>query len=267
MLVIPSIDLKSGCVVRLTEGRYFEKIYSKDPLSIAEKWRKEGAKLLHIVDLDGALSGELKNLDILREILKKINIKVQFGGGIRNIREIKELLNLGVKRVIIGTRAAEDEDFLRKAVRRFGKKIIVSVDERKGRVAVKGWKEALNYNCIEFIKRLEDLGLDIVIYTDTSRDGTLRGPNVKKVKGILENIDIPLIISGGISSLEDIRSLKELEDKGLEGVIIGKALYEEKFSLREAMDIAKGFKKNRIKFYERSKCKKLKGNYRKDKNP
>lgn len=239
MLAIPSIDLKSGCVVRLTKGRYFEKIYSKDPLSIAEKWRKEGAKLLHIVDLDGALSGELKNLDILREILRKINIKVQFGGGIRDIGEIEELLNLGVKRVIIGTRAAEDEDFLRRVVKRFRKKIIVSVDEREGRVAVKGWKETLSYNCLKFIKNLENLGLHTIIYTDTLRDGTLKGPNIKKIKGILENVNIPLIVSGGISSLEDIRSLKELEDEGLEGVIIGKALYEERFSLREAMDIAK----------------------------
>ncbi len=266
MLVIPSIDLKSGCVVRLTKGRYFEKVYSKSPLSIAEKWHKEGAKLLHIVDLDGALRGELKNLDILREILRKINIKVQFGGGIRDIREIKELVNLGVERVILGTKAIEDENFLRKVIKGFGRKIAVSVDERKNRIAIRGWRRTLNYDCIEFIKRLESLGLETIIYTDTLRDGTLKGPNIKKIKGILENVNIPLIVSGGMSSLEDIKSLKELEDKGLEGVVVGKALYEEKFSLREAIDIARGFRKKQDKVYERSKCKKSKRNYRKNKD-
>jgi phosphoribosylformimino-5-aminoimidazole carboxamide ribotide isomerase len=239
MLVIPSLDLKSGCVVRFVKGRYSEKVYSDDPLKVARHWYNQGAEFLHIVDLDGALTGEIKNIRILREILENLKIKIEFGGGIRDRKIIRQLLDLGVSRVILSTRAISDEDFLKKVIREFGKKIIVSVDERRNKIAIKGWRKTKDIGVLELAKRLKNLGLKSLIYTDTLRDGTLEGPNIETIKKILENVDISVIASGGIGSLEDIRSLKELEEKGLKGVIIGRALYEKKFLLPEAIRIAK----------------------------
>jgi len=239
MLVIPSIDLKSGYVVRFVRGKYSEKIYSRNPVAIAKKWQNQGAELLHIVDLDGAFTGELKNLDILKEILRNVKVKIEFGGGIRDRDKICQLLDLGIERVVLSTRAIEDEDFLKKAISEFGEKIIVSVDERKNRIAIKGWKKTEGISPRELVKRLEDLGLKIIIYTDTLRDGTLKGPNIEGIKRILENTNLGVFASGGVGALSDIRSLKELEDRGLKGVIVGKALYEKRFLLKEAIRITK----------------------------
>lgn len=239
MVVIPSIDLKSGCVVRFTKGRYLEKIYSRNPLAIARQWFQQGAELLHIVDLNGAFTGELKNLSVLKEILKNLKVKIEFGGGVRNRDKILQLIDLGVERIVLSTRAIEDENFLKKAIEDFGERIIVSIDERKNRIAVEGWKKTKMISSLELVKRLENLGLKKLIYTDTLRDGTLKGPNIEGIKRILENVNISLIASGGIGSLDDIRSLKKLEEKGLKGVIVGKALYEKIFSLREAISIAR----------------------------
>jgi len=239
MLVIPSIDLKDNCVVRFVRGKYKEKIYSKNPLKIAKDWERQGAELLHIVDLNGAFTGEIKNLDILKDILENVKIKVEFGGGIRDIDKINQLIKLGVERVVLGTRAIEEKKFLKKAIECFGEKIVVSVDERKNKIAIGGWRRILNYSPLELVKRLEYLGLKAIIYTDTLRDGTLKGPNIEGIKKILENVSIPVFVSGGVSSLDDIRSLKELEKEGLKGVIIGKALYEKRFSLKEAISVAR----------------------------
>ncbi len=239
MLIIPAIDLKDGCVVRFVQGRRNEKIYSRNPLKTAKHWVKSGAKLLHIVDLDGAITGTLKNLDILKEIAGGACVPIQFGGGVRKIQTIRTLLNLGVQRVVLGTKAIGDKAFLRKAFREFKDRIIVSVDESRGRLLVKGWRsEARSTDLLRFALGLKDMGFKQLIYTDTQKDGTLSGPNIKGTKELLKNTGLNIIASGGISSLDDIYKLKKLERQGLVGVIIGKALYEGRFTLPQALKMA-----------------------------
>lgn len=237
MLIIPAIDIKDGCVVRLTRGRFCDKkVYSSEPLMIARYWAKQGARLIHIVDLDGAASGKLKNLATVKEVVKNTSAAIQFGGGIRKISAIKMLLDCGIKRVVLGTKAAEDRHFLQKAAGLFAKKIIVSIDAKGMDVFVKGWKSpGKGLNILEFARRLKDAGLSEFIYTDILKDGTLKGPNTPSIKKLLGQTGMKIIASGGISCLADIRKLKPLEKEGLTGVIIGKALYEGKFSLKEAL--------------------------------
>ena len=232
MLVIPAIDIKGGKVVRLVKGKFKEKIYSDDPLEVADFWQKEGAKKLHIVDLDGARLGKIKNLFYLEKILDKINIPIEFGGGIRDINTIRVLLKKGVSQVVIGTKA-KDEEFLKKIFEYFGSKVIISVDESKGKVFLEGWRTPLNIDTISFINKIKEVGFKEIIYTNIQRDGTLKGADIKRIKEILKT-KMKVIVSGGISSLEDMRKLKSLERYGLKGVILGKALYEKKFSLRQA---------------------------------
>lgn len=240
MLIIPAIDLKDGCVVRLTRGDLREKkIYSGEPLKIAKYWAEQGAELIHIVDLDGATSGVIKNLEIVKQIAKALSVPVEFGGGVRKIETIKSLLDCGVYRVVLGTKAIEDKSFLNKAFSEFGNKVIVSLDVRNNQVSIRGWQE----NCqvcdvLRLARELKDMGFKQLIYTDISKDGTLAGPNIQAVKPLLQT-GINVIASGGISSLEDINRLRSLEPEGLTGIIIGKALYEERFSLSEALKLSK----------------------------
>ncbi len=246
MIIIPAIDLKGGKVVRLLQGD-FDKvtIYNEDPVSVAIKWEREGAHLLHIVDLDGALTGSPKNIDTVKRIIGGIKIpQVEFGGGIRTKEDIVLLLNSGVNRVILGTAACEDEDFLKDVVKEFGPKILVSIDARNGIVATKGWRSTSNIQSIDLIKRVRDSGVREIIYTKIAKDGTLAGPDIYGIKSLLEFLDLKNIIpqdrggiiaSGGVSSLEDVKRLKELEPEGLTGIIIGKALYEGKIDLKEAI--------------------------------
>jgi len=239
MLIIPAIDLKDGCVVRFVQGRSNEKIYSRSPVKTAKHWVKSQAKLLHIVDLDGAVSGTLKNLDALKEIINGVSVPIEFGGGVRKIETIRMLLKLGVQRVVLGTKAIEDKVFLKKAFKEFKERIIVSVDAKSGKLLVKGWRsEARSMDLLKFALQLKDMGFRQLIYTDTQKDGTLTGPNIKGAKELLKNTGLNIIASGGISSLDDIYKLKKLESKGLTGVIIGKALYEGKFTLPQAMKMA-----------------------------
>lgn len=238
MLIIPAIDIKDGCVVRFVQGRRDKKIYSRDPLKTARHWAKYGIKLIHIVDLDGAMSGVPKNLKIVKEIVKEIGVPVQFGGGVRNTEAIKALLNCGVSRVVLGTRAAEDKSFLKKSYKQFKNRIIVSLDAQEGNVLIKGWQKASRgLTALDFALSLKEIGFKRLIYTDILKDGTLKGPNIKGIKSLLK-IGIEIIASGGICSLEDINRLKLLEKKGLAGVIIGKALYEGKFTLPAALKLA-----------------------------
>ncbi|MFA5114606.1 MAG: 1-(5-phosphoribosyl)-5-[(5-phosphoribosylamino)methylideneamino]imidazole-4-carboxamide isomerase [Candidatus Omnitrophota bacterium] len=237
MLVIPAIDLKQGCVVRLVEGRFKKKIYSRDPLKTARRWEEEGAEFLHLVDLDGAMSGRPRNLGIVKEIANKVGVPVECGGGIRNIRTIKSLLNSGIARVVLGTRVATDREFLRKALKQFGDKVIVSVDARDNNVCIRGWKDRTGINAASFIKDLKKTGLRRIIYTDISKDGTLKGPNLKSIRQILKDTGIKMIASGGISALSDIRRIKALEKEGVIGIIIGKALYERRFTLTRALKL------------------------------
>jgi len=239
MLIIPAIDIKDGCVVRYVQGKLDKKVYSKDPVKTAKHWTKQGAKLIHVVDLDGAFTGTPKNLDALKQIVKAVDVPVQFGGGIRNLRIIKALLDYGVARIILGTKAAEEAGFLKKAFKNFKDRIIVSIDTKEGRVLTKGWQSSYGKtDTLKFAHSLKGLGFKQVIYTDVLKDGTLKGPNIKGIKSLLKETGLSVIASGGISSLNDIRRLKLLEKKGLAGVIIGKALYEGRFTLTEALKLS-----------------------------
>ena len=237
MLIIPAIDLQGGSVVRLVQGKLDDKkVYSKDAVKTARHWARQGALMLHVVDLDGASTGVLKNIEIVKEIASQVPVPVQFGGGARKIETIQLLLDAGIARVVLGTRAVEDKDFLKEAFKKFKDKIIVSIDARDGFVLVKGWQgKATSIDALAFAGTLRKIGFNQVIYTDTSKDGTLKGPNIKDVKALLKASGLKVIASGGVSSLEDLRKLKGLEKSGITGVIVGKALYEGRFTLSEAI--------------------------------
>lgn len=239
MLIIPAIDIIEGRCVRLNRGKFgTQKSYNNNPREVANRWRKEGAQWLHIVDLDGAKAGTVKNLDIAVDIKQNIDIKVQYGGGIRNIEILKMVLDGGIDRAILGTKAIEDKNFLEKSIEIFGNRIILSADFGKGGLIFKnGWQKSTEVNIFDFTRELEKLGIKEIIVTDISRDGTLAGTNVKFIGEILENTNLDLIIAGGISSLDDILGIKKLENLGVSGVIIGKALYEGKINLRKAIEI------------------------------
>ena len=240
MLIIPAIDIQGGCVVRLTQGAYDKKVYSRDPEKTAKHWQRQGAQLLHVVDLDGAFSGAPVNLDALKKIIKATGIPVEFGGGVRDIKTIQTLLQWGVKRVVLGTKAVENRAFLKNACDKFKAKIIVSVDAKNGSIMTKGWKKAAGGKAgvADFVKILIGMGQKEVIFTDITKDGTLRGPNIQEIKKLIAQTGIKVIASGGVSSLEDIRKLSLLKNKGLSGVIVGKALYEGRFTLSEALKLA-----------------------------
>jgi len=237
--IIPAIDIQDGCVVRFVQGRHNKKVYSRDPFKTARYWIKSGAKLLHIVDLDGAMDGTPKNLNAVKKIARDSCVPIQFGGGVRSIEIIKKLLNLGVWRVILGTRAIEDEAFLKKSYKQFKDKIIVGVDAQNNNLLINGWQaDSRGVNLADFVARLKKIGFKELIYTDTQKDGTLTGPNVRGIKALMNCTRMKIIASGGISCLGDIRKLKTLEKSGLSGIIVGKALYEGRFLLSEALKLA-----------------------------
>jgi len=239
MLIIPAIDLRGGKVVRLFQGRFDrEKIYSADPVKVAKHWAKQGAQFLHIVDLDGASSGKPKNLEALKRILSEVGVPIEFGGGVRGMETISDLLNLGVQRVVLGTRAADDPQFLKKAFKKFGQKIIVSIDAKDSKVLTRGWNSPTSKIVLDFAKELKGIGFRQVIYTDISRDGALAGPNILGIKDLIRKAGLDVIASGGVSGLKDLIKLKSLQKKGVSGVIVGKALYEGKFTLAEALRLS-----------------------------
>lgn len=237
MLIIPAIDLKDGKCVRLTQGRMdAETVYSENPVEIAKKWEEAGAKLIHLVDLDGAIEGVPKNQGTIKNIIKSLKTAVQIGGGIRDLETIKGYLDIqGVKRVIIGTVAQENPQIVEKACKSFPGKIAVGIDAKDGMVATRGWVKVTPERAVDLAKRLEGLGISCIIYTDITRDGMLTGPNVKATKEMAHAVNIPVIASGGMSSVKDIESFKGLK---LEGIIIGKALYTGAIDLREAIEVA-----------------------------
>ena len=239
MLILPAIDLIEGRCVRLRQGKLSsERVYSKEPVAVAELWELKGAERLHIIDLDGAFEGKPQNLKVVKRIAKSIKIPIQFGGGVRNLRTIKEVLDCGVEYVILGTSAISKPEFVKKAVKKFGKRIIVGIDASNLKVRVRGWEKKTRKTAPVLAKEMERLGVENIIFTDIKRDGTLRGPNISQIKKMLKAVNTPLVVSGGISSLEDIRKLKPLEKKGLSGVIIGKALYAGNVDLEEAIKIS-----------------------------
>lgn len=240
MLIIPAIDLIEGRCVRLKEGRLSsEKVYSEEPFAVAELWELKGAKRLHIVDLDGAFEGKPQNLKIVKGIAKSIKIPIQFGGGVRSLKTIKEVLSCGVKYVILGTTLVSKPEFVRKAIKQFGKRIMVSIDASNLKVRVRGWEGKTSKTAPILAKEMERLGVRNIIFTDIKRDGTLKGPNIFQIKKMLKAVNTPLIVSGGISSLEDIKKLKPLDKKGLFGVIVGKALYTGRIDLEKALRVGK----------------------------
>lgn len=238
MIIIPAIDIKNKKVVRLTQGKFDQQtIYHEDPVLLARSWEDQGAKLIHIVDLDGAEKGSLVNLKTIQSIKKTLNIPIQVGGGIRDEEAVNRLLSEGIHRVILGTKAAEDLRFLKKVISKWGDHIAVSIDCIKGHVMTKGWTKSSNIQGTALAKTLQDCGLKMLVYTDISRDGVLSGPNIEEVKKMLNIISIDMIASGGVANLKDIESILALKNHNLYGVIIGKALYEKKFTLREAIDL------------------------------
>lgn len=238
MLIIPAVDIKDGCVVRFVQGKLDKKVYSKDPIKTARHWASQGAKLIHVVDLDGAATGVPKNLDLVKGIVAAVDVPVEFGGGMRKLADIKSLLDHGVARIVLGTKAVEDRDFLKKALKAFKEKIIVSADAKSGKVLVKGWQaSSTGMDVLKFASALKEIGFTQLIYTDISKDGTLTGPNIKAIKELLKKTGLKVIASGGISSLDDIYRIKMLEKQGVTGVIVGKALYEGKFTLTQALKL------------------------------
>lgn len=240
MLIIPAIDIQNGVVVRLFQGAFDEKtVYSDDPLKTARFWVQQGAMMLHIVDLDGAATGAPKNIHAIKKISREFTIPVQCGGGARSYDSVTQLFDVGVSRVVLGTKAVEDRDFLEKVFKAYTDRVIVSIDAKNGEVLVKGWQEGSGgLDIFTFAKRLEEIGFRQVIFTDTSKDGTLEGPNIAQIRALLKETKLKVIASGGISNLDDIKQLKEIEKEGVVGVIIGKALYEGKFTLKQANAIA-----------------------------
>ncbi len=236
MQLLPAIDLKGGKVVRLLRGDFKkETVYSEDPVAVAKQWEEEGARWLHVVDLDGAFRGEPVNLDKVKAVTSSVECSVECGGGIRKPELIEKLLSFGVKRVILGTRAIVSESFLKECVLEFGDRIAVSIDARDNKLTTHGWTETVSMDAPTMAKRLEELGVSLVICTDIQKDGALEGPNLSLYQKITKASEIPYIVSGGVSSLEDIRSLYRLKPRLPWGVIVGRALYDKKFSLQEAM--------------------------------
>jgi len=233
MQIIPAIDIKNGKCVRLFQGDYDkETIYSSNPIEMALKWKNKGAKIIHIVDLDGAKVGKSKIKKIVQKIINDVRIPVEIGGGIRNLITVKRLFNIGVTRIILGTVALKKINPLKKLIDLYGDKIIVSLDAKNGKLMKKGWLEKSNFDLIPTVKQLEKTRVKTIIYTDTIRDGTLTEPNYKVIKTVKESTKLKLIIAGGISSIDQIKKLKEME---VDGVIIGKALYEGKIDLKEVI--------------------------------
>jgi len=238
MLLIPALDLRDGLCVRLVQGDMSSEIvYSNEPVQMAKQWEEIGASYLHIVDLDGAFTGTPQNLDMVREIVKNVNIPVQMGGGIRTYEVVKEILSLGVDRVILGTAAILSKDLVSQCVQDFGDKVVVGIDGRDGMVAIEGWESTVEMTVFELAQRMANLGIKRIIFTDTRRDGTLRGPNIEATKKIAEVSGLKVIASGGVSCAEDLYKLKELEAYGVDGVIMGKALYSGAVHLKDALKI------------------------------
>jgi len=233
MIIIPAIDLMDKKVVRLRQGEACNRMtYSDDPLGIAQKWKEQGARWLHIVDLDAALESG-NNLDVIEEIAEKSNLNTQAGGGIRSLDYAENLIKRGVKRVVVGTRAFQDEYFLTELIRKFSpSSVVLSIDIKEGKVALKGWRETISLDIQELCRSAAAVGLEWLVYTDISRDGTLEGLNYEAIRGLKQKTSVNIIASGGVGSMEDIRKVNSL---GIWGVIVGKALYEGKFTLTEAI--------------------------------
>lgn len=240
MIIIPAIDLKGGKCVRLLQGREEDvTVYSDDPVATARRWADTGAELIHIVDLDGAFSGEQKNLEAVRAIRDAVDVKLELGGGIRDMERIDLLVSLGIDRVILGTVAAENPDLVKSSCSKYPGQVIVGIDAKDGKVAVRGWVEVTGHEAVEFAKTVEGHGAAGIVYTDISRDGMLSGPNVEATKNLADSVGIPVIASGGVKSMDDIKNL--LDVGGIWGAITGKAIYSGSLDCKEAIRLTKEY--------------------------
>jgi phosphoribosylformimino-5-aminoimidazole carboxamide ribotide isomerase len=238
MIVIPAIDLQDGCVVRFVQGKLAKKVYSRDPVKTAKHWARQGAEIIHIVDLDGAFTGVPKNLGLVKSIISEVPAKVEFGGGVRSQEIIEKVLGYGAYRVILGTKAIKDRNFLKRMFAKYGQKVILSLDAKAEKILTEGWKsESGGVDLLDFAHFIKELGFTEVIYTDISKDGTLKGPNIKGIKQLLKATGLKVVASGGVSSLDDLYKLKMLEREGVTSAIVGKALYEGKFTLTQAIKL------------------------------
>lgn len=236
MIPVPAIDLKGGKVVRLLQGKFdSEKIYDEKPEAVAKAFEAGGAQRIHVVDLDGALKGEPKNLSAVEQILKAVRVPVEVGGGIRDLKQASQILGMGARWVVFGTKACLDAGFLAEAVAELDERAIIGIDAKDGFVAVDGWTRVLSEKAVHLAKKVRAVGGRTIIYTDISRDGALRGPNLEHVEALAGAVSLDIIASGGVSSVEDLRALRALEKTNLIGVIVGKALYEKKFTIQEAV--------------------------------
>ena len=232
MKIFPAIDIKDKKCVRLVKGDFDNKTeYELSPVDQAGKYKDHGFKNLHIVDLDGALTGETVNLDIIQEIISKFDLKIEIGGGVRNFESIQKYTDVGVEKVILGSAAIKDKSFLKEACQKFPDKIALSLDAKNGYLSVSGWKENSNQLTLDFLKEVNDYGVSRVIYTDINRDGTKQSPNFEETIKVAETSNCPVIISGGVSSIDDIKKAKSL--KNIEGIIVGKAIYDGDIKLEE----------------------------------
>jgi phosphoribosylformimino-5-aminoimidazole carboxamide ribotide isomerase len=241
MLVIPAIDLKGGQCVRLRQGRMEEEtVYSPEPRKVAARWEGAGAEWIHVVDLDGAVAGSPMNVEAVKEIRETAGIPLQLGGGIRDLVAIEDWLSVGIERVILGTAAAEDPSLIKEACRRYPGRIAVSIDAREGEVMVRGWRAGTSRRAVDLAQEMEGYGVALIVFTDISRDGIGGGINLVQAKEVAQAGKTPLIVSGGVGTLEDIRAVKALVPSGVIGVITGRALYEGALDLAEAIRVAKG---------------------------
>lgn len=237
MRIYPAIDIKDGQCVRLLQGRFSDvTVYGNDPVSVAKKWEAEGGEYLHVVDLDGALKGCGINSRIISKICSALSIPVQTGGGIRTMEDVESRLSCGIQRVIIGTSAVRDAEFIKRAADKYADRIVIGTDAKDSMVAIEGWEELSSFTAVEFAKKMEALGIKTFVYTDISTDGTLKGPNAAAMKEMSSAVNADIIASGGIGTIEHI---KELSGTGVEGIIIGRALYEGTVRLKDAITIAK----------------------------
>ena len=239
MLVVPAIDLKNGSCVRLLQGRANDvTVYDEDPVEVAKQFARAGAQMIHVVDLDGAFKGgESANRAVLKKIVAAVDLAIEFGGGVRTIDDVQQLSDSGVARVVIGTVAVESPDLLRELIGAFGEKICVGIDARNGQVTTHGWEKETQIEAADLARFVVGCGVQRIIYTDISRDGMLTGPNVEQTVSVARAANVRVTASGGVSSLDDIRRLRDAGEPLLDSVIVGKALYEQKFKLEEAINL------------------------------
>lgn len=240
MIIIPAVDIKDGKCVRLLQGRKDkETVFSDDPVAMAQKWQREGAQRIHVIDLDGAFEKEPRNLPVIERMIRSIAVPVQVGGGIRQRRTVDRYLEAGADRIIIGTEAIRNPDLVVEGCREYPDRIAVAIDAREGLVAIEGWVETTRTTAVELAKRFEDTGVAAIHFTDIHRDGMQTGPNIEATRHLAESVSLPIVASGGVSTIDDIKNLLPLSDVGVVGVITGKALYAGTLDLKNAIACTK----------------------------